>query len=159
MVDPDLLRPSVKKASVVGIYSLRAAFYTSFFGGPFAAILIHWRNAELLDRQERDRWAFAAALVLALAFYVAAIYASVHPELLAGLPEELQHPRTIRWTSRLVALTIWGGLYFRMHDEYRAAGLRGAHLPAWRAGLWCVGVGTVASIALITVFTVVFKAI
>jgi len=158
-MDPNLLQPSVKRVSVAGIYSLRAAFYTAFFGGPFAAILIHWRNAELLDRQERDRGAFVGALVLALVFYVAATYVFAHPELLAGLPEELQRPRMIRWTSRLVALIIWGGLYFRMRDEYRAAGLRAAHLPAWRAGLWCVVVGGVASFVVAMVLTTVFKAI
>ncbi|WAS97912.1 hypothetical protein [Nannocystis punicea] len=159
VMDPQLLQSSIRRSSVTAIYSLRAAFYTAFFGGPFAAILIHRRNAELLGRLDRDRGVHIAALVLALAFYVAGAYVAVHPEVLAGLPPELKPAQFVRYTSRLVALLIWAGLYFRMRDEYRAARLQDAHLPGWREGLMWVLVGGVASVATVMALAVIFKAL
>jgi len=47
------------------IYSVRAAFLTSFFGGPIAAVLITLLNARRLRRLARD-WPLALAAVAIL---------------------------------------------------------------------------------------------
>lgn len=62
----DLLQPSLTgaRAEPVSLYSLHAAFFTSFFGGPFAALAIFGINSQRLGRLGRDVPLYAACAVV-----------------------------------------------------------------------------------------------
>lgn len=158
-MDPALLQPSIRGSTPSEVYSPRATFFTAFLGGTIAAVLIHGLNAKHFDRWDHERWPLAGALVVAVGVVVGAAYVAVaRPDLLAALPEELGRGRLVRWGSRLIALVLWGVLYLRMRENYRAAEMQAEYRPAWRAGLACVAIGTLVSLVVVGAVTLVAKA-
>lgn len=149
-MDTSLLQPSIHGRDPVAAFSLRATFFTAFFGGPIAAVLIHGLNAEHFGRWERDRFALLVALIAALALLVCAAVLISRPDILPSLPEELRQTKNMRWLNRLSALVIWAALYWRLREPYRAARLVGGHRPAWGAGLACVLIGFVVTVITVT---------
>ena len=145
-MDASLLKPSIDGREPVAAFSLRATFFTAFFGGPVAAVMIHGLNVEHFGRWERDRSALVVALIAALALLAGVGVLIARPDILAGLPAELRHTRSLRWLNRLFALAVWAALYWRLREPYRAAQLYGEHRSAWGAGIACVLLSIVAGV-------------
>lgn len=138
-----LLQPSISPQGTFSVYSPRATFMTAFFGGPFAAVLIHALNMKRLGRWRVQAPALAAALVVALLFSVYQAVAMARPHLLPfgdAVPANSANG-TLRILARVVALVVWGALYLRFRTLYRASQLAAEHPPGFKAGLACALIG------------------
>lgn len=135
----DLLTPTLSEGHrPVRLYSPTALFYTSFFGGPFAAIAFSALNSRNLDRLAADaRW-YALAAIGAVAWFVGSVYLIQYAEI---IPPDLMGDgaRTTRIFMRGFGLLLWGGFYFLHRSIHRANNLVGADpLSPWRAAIGCI---------------------
>lgn len=147
----ELLRPTLSEPGrATGIYSAQATFFTAFFGGPVAAVLIASLNSRRLTRLEKDAVFYAGGL---LAFVGLTYVYFADPVLLqaAGLAAgaETDH-RVFRYLARGLALLIWLGHYVMIRPEYNAMKLLGTEPPSpWAPALGAIALGIASSAALV----------
>lgn len=141
-----LLQPSLHEGQkLVPIFSIRAGFFTAFFGGVFATLILNGLNSKRLGRLGRDVWFYLVAGVLWTAFLV-----YVSSTLLEGTQAPwLMNNRSVRTGGRVLALAILGLTYLSQRDAYKAQQLVGDDPPnPWPAALTAIGLA-VALTALI----------
>jgi hypothetical protein len=144
--DSDLLRPSLSPGREVpnAIYSVRAVFLTSCFGGPIGAVLITLINAHRLRRLSRE-WPLALA---ALAIVVALRW-SASRHALAGL-EAYLGARTEGLLMELASFAFFG-IGYALHAPYhRSHALLDLPAPnGLTAGILCVLAATGVEMGLV----------
>jgi hypothetical protein len=143
----DLLEPSLQQAIVERpLYSVRAGFLTSFFGGVYAAAIFGLVNAARMRRLGKDAWLCAGAVLLWSAFLVWSaqfIGATSAPEWLGWLGDP---GRTVRRISNAAGLLLFGLQYLRQRSLYKAYSLSGRDHP----NPWPLGLSSVAAAAALT---------
>jgi hypothetical protein len=137
--DSDLLRPSLSpgRETPAAIYSVRATFLTSFFGGPVGSALIFLINAHRLRRLARE-WPIG---LLAVAVMIALRW-SMSRHFLGGLEPVL---------GRLTGLAFFA-IGYALHAPYhRSQTFLDVPTPngLW-VGILCVLVGQIALLVLMT---------
>lgn len=143
-----LLRPSLAaRAPAEPIYSVRASFLTAFFGGLFAAAVIGGLNARRAGRLQKDLW----ILVVASVAWAAAMVWAGHGMAAGTLPSWLDFggspQRGVRYTGRFLGMALFGIVYLRHRQIYRALALVGEEAPnPWRAALTSIGLGIMLTI-------------
>jgi hypothetical protein len=130
-----LLAPSIAAGAARPAYSASATFWTAFFGGPLAAVIMPGLNARFLGRWQRDWPLLALALLVAVTGIVLVALPALRPGLLPFMPDWMGDRSNARLAARAVALAIWGALYWRMRPAYRASELHGDSRPAWKDGV------------------------
>lgn len=144
--DSDLLRPSLSspRDMPAPIYSVRAAFLTSFFGGPIAAALITLLNARRLRRLARD-WPLALAAVAVLI----ALRWSMSRHVLAVL-EPVLGQNTETFLMEVSGLGLFG-IGYALHGPYhRSQSFLDLPTPnGFLAGILCILAAAVAQIGLL----------
>ncbi|QDG51997.1 hypothetical protein FIV42_14990 [Persicimonas caeni] len=138
-VREDLLTPTLSAGHrPVRLYSPTALFYTSFFGGPVAAIAFSWLNSQELRRTKDDlRWYVLAALA-SVAWIGGVVYAV---DVANMIPADMlgSESRTGRYLIRGFGLVVWGGFYFMHRPMHRTNTMVGAEpLNPWKAAIGCI---------------------
>jgi hypothetical protein len=141
-----LLQPSLGGTSAEPLYSVRAGFLVSFFGGVYAAALFGALNARRMGRLAEDGWICALAVVAWSAVIVWVGYGIATDSLPAWLSFVGRPARSVRYGGQLVALALFGALHLRRRTEIKAQQLAGVEPPnPWPIGLLAVGVSFVLS--------------
>ena len=145
-----LLEPSLTTGAVVSLFSARACFVTSFFGGPIAPLIMGRLNAKRLKRLDKDVWLIAmlgALLVVAYVYFVSSTPIGSQQTSILGVGFERREVRRIIQGLGLLFCLV---LYARHRAFHRAMGLAG--VPAakpWVPAIIVLLVSTVAHTALI----------
>lgn len=146
--DSDLLRPSLSSARDIPapVYSVRAAFITSFFGGPVAAVLITLLNARRLRRLSRD-WPIVLA---APAILITLRWAMSRHAL--GWVESILGQNTETLLMEISGMVLFG-IGYALHAPYhRSQSFLGLPTPnGLLAGCLCILAAAVAEAGLILV--------
>jgi hypothetical protein len=140
----DLLQPSLGhegQAPRAAPYSTTTGFVSSFIGGPFAALIISALNVHRCGRWRADAPWLAVVVLLALAWSAwlpsTAFYASWHASVVGALGRS-----GWRYAGQVVALALYGLMYWRHRREDRAADLFSLKRPnGWLAGLLAILAG------------------
>lgn len=132
-----LLQPSLSQAASAPFFSARATFFVAFFGGPFAACLIHALNARTMGRLRQDAFPLALAMIAAVAVLLVSILGvQGHLE---WFPQVLTGRQGARFAIRFLGLAVWGAFYLLHRPLHRAAQLNDSpHRSPWIAGIGCV---------------------
>ena len=135
-----LLTPSLAGAPAHQLLlSPRATFFTSFFGGPIAALILMGINLQRLGRLRREVGTLVVGAFLALGALAFGWVVLAQPELLGSFaPEDARRAGSVgRRLNNLLGLMTWGLFYLRMRVDLRAAELsRGEFENPWKlAGL------------------------
>jgi hypothetical protein len=139
-----LLQPSLSEdVPHRPLYSVRAGFFVSFFGGVHATLIFSFLNSRRLSRAREDLWLYlAVGLVWLIALGAFAGHAA-GSELPGWLAIAGDSTRGLRYASRLVGLIVFGLFYLRLRPFYKAAELAGDAPPSpWLAALGAIGAGT-----------------
>lgn len=121
-----LLQPSLSSARpATTIYSTKATFWTSFFGGPFAALMIGGLNARHMGRLGKDALPLVGLTLASMLALVGIEIWSIDAE-----------ASTRRYAARGIGCVVWGALYLLHRPVYRAAEYAtAAHRSGWVAGI------------------------
>lgn len=147
-----LLSPTLEDANPPEpIYSVRAQFFTAFFGGPFAIIGLTALNAGLLGRLKAESWRYGVAAVVSLAVVAGlanAMVAEPPPPWITDLFGE-QSSKVFRWGSRAYALALWYVLYLQHRPFHKAAETMGlAPRTPWKAAGACIAAAVLLQIGI-----------
>jgi hypothetical protein len=142
----ELLRPSLGDRPITRApYSVRTAFITSFFGGPFAAIGIIGANSVRLQRWRQDLLPLGL-LFAATAGFFASLHLTAWGEDLGNYLFTLAGQRGVPYLSRVIALAIFGIGYALHRKEQRSADFMGLDRPnGWIGGIACIVGGMAAA--------------
>lgn len=133
---------------VAALFSTRAQFLVTFFGGIVALLILAGQNTDALGRMRKDLWLYCvgAAVAISYAFFVAWVSS------LEQLPEWLallgSHKSTMRFMGRAVALLVFAGFYLHYRTIINAAEMMGTPRQAWMPGIAAVVLGRVADFVL-----------
>lgn len=126
-------------------YSVRTAFITSFFGGPFAAIGIIGANSVRLQRWRQDLLPLGFILAATAGFF-ASLHLTAWGEDLGNYLFTLAGQRVVPYLSRVIALAIFGIGYALHRKEQRSADFMGLDRPnGWIGSLACIVGGAAAA--------------
>lgn len=120
----DLLTPVLQaERPPEPVYSVRAQFFTAFFGGPFAILALSALNANLLGRLRADLWRYGLAAIVSFAVVAGLAYAVVADPRPVWVADTFgdQASRAVRWGGRAYALILWYLLYLPYRRHHRAA--------------------------------------
>ncbi len=150
----DLLQPTIAaQGRATAIYSAQATFFTAFFGGPVAAIIMGVLNSRRVGQLKRDALVYASGLLFfaGLTYIYFAAPAFIQD---MGIPESGDgNVRTYRYISRALALLIWIAHYFLLRSQYKTMKLLETDPPSpWIAALSAIGLSLVATTALVVTF-------
>lgn len=109
------------------LYSARAEFFTAFFGGPFAILILSSLNARILGRLNKDMWRYVLGAIIALCAVVGVTWLGMTdapPQWYAEFVGD-QGSRATRWISRGFALILWAALWWPYRRYHKAAELMG----------------------------------
>jgi len=122
-----LLQPTLGAgAPAAAPLSPQATFFTSFFGGPWAALAVGAVNLARLRRARREAWLVALAALIAVAALAATAIAVARPELIAAwVPSGFRPSTAVRRLNNGLGIASWSFFYLRLRPEYRAAELTG----------------------------------
>jgi hypothetical protein len=153
-----LLEPSLTAGAAVSLYSARACFITSFFGGPIAALVMGWLNAKRLKRLEKDIWLIAllgALLVVVDVYFISSVAADMRQSSVLGVMLER---RDVRRILQGLGLLFCLALYARHRSFHRAMGLAGVP-PAkpWVPAIAVLIISTVVHVAVLGGLFVVLR--
>ena len=146
----ELFQPSLAAGSrgAKPLYSNRATFLTSFFGGPPAALLILGENARRLGTLPRDAAILLAGIVLWVGLFV--WYFGNRQA------EGALSSTTFRYVVRGLSLLIWGAVSWLHREEQRATDLMGVDRPnGWWLGLAAIAFGIGATLGLGVLYVLV----
>jgi len=151
----DLLQPSLGQRGQpprAAPFSTTTGFVSSFFGGPFAALIISALNVHRCGRWKADAPWLALVLLLALAWSAwlpsTSFYASWHASVVGALGRS-----GWRYAGQVVALALYGLMYWRHRGEDRAADLFGLKRPnGWLGGLIATAAGFGLSMLMYVLF-------
>ncbi|OJH39969.1 hypothetical protein BON30_12885 [Cystobacter ferrugineus] len=118
-----LLQPTLTEASPPrALLSERATFFTSFFGGPWAALYVMAANFRRLGRLDRAMPALAVAALLGVVALMVSFVTIVRPELTAEwIPSDVRSTVMVRRSNNLLGMLAWGVCYLPMRAHFRAA--------------------------------------
>ena len=138
----ELFQPTLQdQREAMPLYSTRATFLTSFFGGPFAAGIILFENARRIGFWKRA----LALLLLGVVVWVGILW-----HYLYGRGQGDLGARNMRLVGRLVALAMWGAVTWLHRESQRATDLMGVERPnGWGLGLGAVVIGAAATFVLV----------
>jgi len=140
-----LLTPSLSSAVVQPLYSVRALFFTAFFGGGAAGLWLSYLNARRLRRQRKDAVYLLLLGAVWLAFQVDLILLTRDGVLLGAAWGNTG--RGGRALTHLAALLVAGVAFLPHRPFHRAMQVAGMS-PAspWLAVLASVGVGLLTNL-------------
>ncbi|MBZ0113357.1 MAG: hypothetical protein K8J08_12920 [Thermoanaerobaculia bacterium] len=133
-----LLQPSLKEGQrLVPLYSIRAGFFTAFFGGVFATLILNGLNSWRLGRFGRDVWFYLGAGVL----WTAVLLWFSNTLFQGSQAPWIVNPRVLRNAGRVLALIILGRTYLSQRDAYKVQDFVGDDPPnPWPAALGAIAI-------------------
>lgn len=124
------------------LYSQRATYLVSFFGGMYGAALFGWLNARRMGRLGRDGWLYALAAVAWSCVMIWGGYAIATesvPQWLADLDIGGRSGTTVRLGGRFLAVGLSRAMFIRQRAHFSAQEVAGIEPAAARwAGVACV---------------------
>jgi hypothetical protein len=147
----DLLAPTLSGSRPIQpIYSVRAGFFTAFFGGPIASAVMTAVNAHRLGRLRKDAW----VVVVGMAAAVMLLWWQMHLGGNEWLRSALGRSGP-RFASRIVAFGVFGLSSLVHRPFYRHMEFAGIDSPSgWRAGIGAVLVAAVITVGLALLFAI-----
>lgn len=146
-----LLQPVLSEAhSKIALISSRALFFTAFFGGPVAIILLSALNSQRLKRLKHDFLLYGAGLIILVAAF---FYFIDIPEGAQGwqwIGEYRRNHPIFRYGHRVLALAYWAvsyGLHRRFHKSMVLMDIE--PLSPWIPAIVCVLVGGAVQLGII----------
>lgn len=138
-----LLQPTLSnKEQRVPIYSVRACFFTAFFGGPFAITLLSALNSNKLKRLKNDlRFYFLGTFV-----YLVYLFIILDIPEGANVSEWVNIQRRenmfYRYGSRVMALIYWAVYYYLHKQFYKMMDIFDTVPPnPWKTAIICILLG------------------
>lgn len=126
------------------MYSARAEFFTAFFGGPFAILILSALNSRILGRLDKDKWRYVLGAVASFGVVTGAAYIAVMdtpPEWYADIAIDDER-RAVRLMSRVFAMGLWFLLWFPYRRYHKTTEMVGTGVRSpWKAALGSGGVG------------------
>ena len=150
----ELFQPSLAKGSdgAKRLYSNRATFLTSFFGGPPAALVILGQNSRRLGSLARDLTILGLGVVIWLGLVV--WYLEQRDA------EGAMSSSSFRYVTRGLSLLIWGVVTFLHREAQRATDLMGVDRPnGWGMGLGAIFLGVALTFVVGAVWALVTGAV
>lgn len=146
-----LLQPSLSAPGQVpraAPYSATTGYISSFFGGPYAALIVVALNVHRLGRWREDATWLAFGLALALAWSLwlpgLTVFADIDAILRAALGQGAW-----RYAERAFSLGLFAVLHWRHRRIDRASDLFALNRPSgWVAGLAAIVCGTLVAVLL-----------
>lgn len=147
----ELLKPELtEEGGGRSLYSNRALFFTGFFGGPLAVLLLSAMNSSLLNRLKKD-----LPLYLAFTAGVGIFYFMVLPEGVAGFHDLSQFRRQdpfFRFGPRALALAFWAVIFVLHRPFQQAMAIMDLDpLKPWKPAILCALAGGMVQLALLFV--------
>jgi hypothetical protein len=132
------------------LLSARSTFFTAFFGGPLAALLVGAFNSRQLGQWKTDAALHAVLWVVAVAFIVAQgfwVGTEAIPDWFPAIAGNQR--RTLRWAGRGLAIGLWLATWYPHRSAHRSAELMGVEpLPPWKHCAAAVAVGSLLTVAI-----------
>jgi hypothetical protein len=142
-----LLQPTLSSSSATRpIYSVRASFFTAFFGGVYAIVILSWLNSHRLRRLPSDIWIYLVIAIgwsLMLVWFGSTIASGEAPQWLLAFGNA---QRTARYAGRFLALVVFCVVYLLHRRFHQAQATVGSDPP----NPWPVGIGAAAASIVLT---------
>jgi hypothetical protein len=147
----DLLKAELStEGSGRSLYSSKALFFTAFFGGPIAVVLLSALNSRLLNRLKSDLIFYFLAGFLIFAFLYYVIVVPENAQGIKWLGEFRRANPVFKYGPRVIALIFWVISYALHRKFHKAIAIMGLKpMKPWVPGIICTIVGGIIQIGLV----------
>jgi hypothetical protein len=138
-----LLQPTLSSEEQrVPIFSVRACFFTAFFGGPLAVILLLALNSNRLKRLKNDLFFYLVGTLASLVYLFIILDIPEGADVSEWLVSQRHENMFYRYGSRGIGLFFWAAYYYLHKQYYKTMSLFDMEPPnPWIPAIICILAG------------------
>ena len=138
-----LLQPTLSiKEQRVPIFSVRAGFFTAFFGGPLAVTLLSALNSRRLKRLKKDLILYFIGISGFLVYLFILLDIPQGVNISEWMSSQRRENMVYKYGSRGLGLVFWAVYYYLHKQYYKTMSLFDMEPPnPWTSAILCIVIG------------------